>query len=209
MKPGNEEGYAERLARLDADAEYDRLLTEQREQITAARRDGTPEPPSFRRKDGEVVYSKKTTTEVRLRAAQRAATAAEMKAHRYSWETIAQTLGYKNAAVARKSVERYIDRLPQESMELLRAQELADLDHAEATLADRIGQGDVQAIESMLKIKHHRARITGLYDRTLSAAGTEIELVVVQTTHEVARIVKADPDMPVEQIIAAISTATN
>ena len=45
---------------MEADPEYDQLLSEHREQR---------ERSSFRRKDGEVVYSKRTSTEVRLRAA--------------------------------------------------------------------------------------------------------------------------------------------
>lgn len=206
MKPGDERGFAERRARLESDPEYSQLLDEQRERRAAARREGTPEPPSFRRKDGEVVYSKTTTTEVRLKAAQRAAKAAEMKVHRYSWETIARTLGYKSASVARKTVERYIERLPLESMELLRTRELGDLDAAEAALADRIGQGDTQAIAAMLKIKHQRARLMGLYDKASSAANFDVELVVVQTTTEVARLVKTHPHMTVEQVIAELLT---
>lgn len=205
MKPGNERGYAKRRERLSTDPDYARLLQEQREQRAIARRDDTPEPPTFRRsKGGEVVYSEETAIEVRLRASQRAARAAEMKVHRFSWETIARELGYKSADVARKTVERYIQRLPRESMEALRALELEGLDRAESALADHIRQGDPQAINSMLKIKHHRARLMGLYAKGSSLADVDIELVMVQTTTEVVHLVKTYPDMTVEQVITEL-----
>lgn len=209
MAVKNPEEYAERLARLEADPEYDRALQDRQEKVAVARRDGTPEPPQIKRSPttGEIVYSKTTTTEVRLRAAQRAAQAAEMKVQRYSWATIAQTLGYKNASVARKTVERYINRLPLEPMELLRRHELNGLDAAEAALADRIAEGDPQAIDAMVKIKHQRARLMGLYNNAAGAANADIELRVVQTTTEVVRLVRTRPDMTLQQIIAAITTA--
>ncbi|UNK71725.1 hypothetical protein [Microbacterium sp. H1-D42] len=203
MNPNNDEA-------RKGDPEYRQALDERRELRAAAKRDGTPEPPQIKRhrKTGEIVYSKTTTTEVRLRAAQRASAAAEMKAQRFSWDTIAQVLGYKNGPTARKSVERYIERLPMESVNLLRRMELEDLDRAETALADRIEQGDTQAIDTMLKIKHQRARLIGLYDQATSAANFDIELTLVQTTTEVVRLVRTHPDMTIEQILAAITTGS-
>lgn len=190
------------------DADYQQALAERRAQRDAAKRDGTPEPPHIKRhpKTGEIVQSKQTATQIRLSAAQRAAKAAEMKAQRYSWDTIAEKLGYKNGPAARMTVQRYTKRLPMESMETLRQTELAGLDAAEVALADRIRQGDIKAIEAMLKIKHHRARLTGLYAEGLSAT-LDADLLVVQTTMLAVRTAKMHPDMSVEEIITEITTA--
>lgn len=104
------------------DPEYQQALAERREKVAAAKRDGTPEPSHIRRdpKTGEIVQSKRSQTEIRLSAAQRASKAAEMRVQRYSWDTIADDLGYKNGNSARMAVQRYMRRYPMESIETLR-----------------------------------------------------------------------------------------
>lgn len=188
------------------DPEYQEALAERRELREAAKRDGTPEPPHIKRdrKTGEIVQSERTATEIRLSAAQRAAKAAEMRVQRYSWDTIAERLGYKNGATARKTVQRYTERLPMDSIETLRQTELEGLDLAEQALADRIRNGDIKAIEAMLKIKHHRARLAGLY-ATGPDTALDSELMVIQTTMHALRVAKTHPDMSVEEIIAEIT----
>lgn len=188
------------------DPEYQEALAERRERREAAKRDGTPEPPHIHRhrKTGKIVESERTATEIRVNAAQRAAKAAGMRMQGYSWDTIAEKLGYKNGSSARMSVQRYTKRLPMESIEELRQSELASLDIAEAALADRIRNGDIKAIEAMLKIKHQRARTTGLYSAGIDTA-LDVELMVVQTTMHALRVAKTHPDMPVEEIIAEIT----
>jgi len=206
MPVSNPEEYAERRARLDADPDYDEALAERREQVAAAKRDGTPEPPTIKRdpKTREIVKSAQTETEVRLSAAQRVAKAAQLRVQRYSWDTIAEELGYKNGATARKTVARYTERLPRESVEELRQTELAGLDAAEMALAERIGKGDIKAIEAMLKIKHHRARLTGLYAEGANAA-IDAELMVVQTTMHAVRVARMHPDLTVDEILTEVT----
>lgn len=191
------------------DPEYQEALVERRELREAAKRDGTPEPPHIRRdrKTGEIVKSKRTTTEIRLSAAKRAAEAARLKVQRYSWDTIAEKLGYKSGPIARMAVQRYMERIPVEAVEELRRTELAGLDAAEVALADRIRNGDIKAIEAMLKIKHHRARLAGLYTETPTSA-FETELMVMQTTMHALRVAKMHPDMSVDAIIAQITTVS-
>jgi len=191
------------------DPEYQEALAERREARDAAKRDGTPEPPHIKRhrKTGEIVESKRSQTEIRLSAAKRAAKAAELKVQRYSWDTIAEKLGYKNGPTARMSVQRYMDRIPMEGVEELRQTELAGLDAAEVALADRIRKGDIKAIEAMLKIKHHRARLAGLYTETPTTA-LEAELMVMQTTMHALRVARMHPDMSAEAIIAEITTVS-
>ena len=191
------------------DPEYQEALAERRELREAAKRDGTPEPPHIRRdpKSGEIVKSKRTTTEIRLSAAKRAAEAARLKVQRYSWDTIAEKLGYKSGPIARMAVQRYMERIPVEAIEELRRTELAGLDAAEVALAERIRKGDIKAIEAMLKIKHHRARLAGLYTETPTTA-FEAELMVMQTMTHALRISKMHPDMSVDAIIAEITTVS-
>ena len=189
------------------DPEYQEALSERRAQRETAKRDGTPEPPHIKRdrKTGEIVESERTATEIRLSAAQRAAKAAEMRIQRYSWDTIARELGYKNGDTARKSIRRYTQQLPMEAMEELRIHELQSLDLAEQALADRIRNGDIKAIEAMLKIKHHRARLAGLYAETFDTA-FDTQLMVMQSTTHALRIARMHPDMSVEEVIAEITT---
>lgn len=192
------------------DPEYQQALAERKAAREHAKRDGTPEPPHIKRdrKTGEIVESKRTMTEIRLTAARRTAKAAEMRVQRYSWDTIAEKLGYKNGPTARQAVQRYMERLPMEGVETLRQSELASLDIAEATLADRILKGDIKAIEAMLKIKAHRAKLAGLYAETPDTA-IDAELLLVQTTTSVLHLVRTHPDMPAEEIIASLmATAT-
>lgn len=190
------------------DPEYQEALAERREKVAAAKRDGTPEPPHIRRdpKTGEIVQSKRSQAEIRLSAAQRAAKAAEMRVQRYSWDTIAKDLGYKNGNSARMAVQRYMRRYPMESIETLRQTELDSLDVAEVALADRIRKGDLKAIETMLRIKHHRARLAGLYAE-VAGSPLDAELMVIQTTMHALRVAKMHPEMAVEAIIAEITTA--
>lgn len=191
------------------DPEYQQALTERRTKREAAKRDGTPEPPHIRRdpKTGEIVESKRSQAEIKLSAAKRAAKAADMRVQRYSWDTIAEKLGYKNGPTARMSVQRYMERLPMESVETLRQTELQGLDDAEVALADRVRDGDIKAIEAMLKIKHHRARLVGLYNAGLDTV-LDAELMVIQSTMHALRIARTHPDMPVEEIIAEITTVS-
>jgi len=192
------------------DPEYQEALAERREAREIAKRDGTPEPPHIKRhrQSGEIVASKQTATEIRLSAAQRAAKAAEMRIQRYSWDTIAQTLGYKNGDTARKSIRRYTQRFPMDSIEELRQSELEGLDIAEVALADRIREGDIKAIEAMLKIKQHRARLAGLYTETPDTA-LDAELLLIQTTTSVLSLVRTHPDMPAEEIIASLMSTVS
>lgn len=206
MPVNNPEEYAERRARLNADPDYDEALTERREKVAAAKRDGTPEPPTIKRdpKTREIVKSAQTSTEIRLSAAQRVAKAAGMRAQRYPWETIAAELGYKSADTARKTVARYTERLPRGSVEELRRSELEGLDVAERTLAERIRKGDIKAIEAMLKIKANRARLTALYAEGASTA-IDAELMVVQTTMHAVRVARMHPDLTVDEILTEVT----
>src|SRR5690606_10490232 len=96
---------------------------------------------------------------------------------------------------------------PMESIETLRQTELDGLDLAESALAERIRAGELRAIETMLKIKHQRARLTGLYAAGLDTA-LDSELVAIQTTIHALRMAKTYPDMSVEEIVTQITTTT-
>lgn len=207
MSQNNEPG---RKKARTTDPEYQQALAERKAAREQAKRDGTPEPPHIRHdpKTGEIVESKRSQAEIRLSAAKRAAKAAEMRVQRYPWDTIAEKLGYKNGPTARMSVQKFMDRIPMESVETLRQSELESLDIAEVALAERIRNGDIKAIEAMLKIKQHRARLAGLYAETPVSA-IDAELLLVQTTTSVLHLVRTHPDMPAEEIVASLmATAT-
>ena len=60
-------------------------------------------------------------------------------------------------SVNQRYLETYI-RLPEQFRSL------------EPVIRERIRKGDIKAIEVMLKIKHHRARLAGLYTETPTTA---------------------------------------
>jgi len=111
---------------------------------------------------GELARSK---TEIALERAANAAKAARLRAQRYGWEHIAQECGYASRGAAYTAVQNELKKIPREAVEELRLVELESLDQAEAALQKRLAKGDTYAVDSMLRIKAQRAKLTGLYEQ--------------------------------------------
>lgn len=99
----------------------------------------------------------------KMTSAQRASRAAELRAIRLSYATIAKKLGYANASGAQKVAQRALKATLREGGDELRKSELESLDIAEAAIAKQILAGNLRAIDKLIKIKDHRAKLTGLY----------------------------------------------
>lgn len=187
------------------DPEYQAALAARREAVKKARAEGKPLPPPITRskKTGKIEEAKKTVEEVKVTAAEKAKRATELRIQRYSWDYIAKELGYASRGSAYSAVQAHIKNIPREAAEELRALELESLDVAEKSLKNGIDGGDPQSINTMLKVKEQRAKLVGLYET--QQAGTDENLLRLQVATEVARLVKAHPDMDINQIINEVT----
>lgn len=79
-----------------------------------------------------------------------------------SFDEIAERLGYHDKSGARKAVVRILERYAPEPLEELRRLELARLDEALAGIWSRVKDGDLEAVETFLRISTRRARLLGL-----------------------------------------------
>lgn len=136
-----------------------------------------PRKKSEARKDGAlVVVPDEMTSDDRvnqaywLRAQQHA-----------SWEDIAQALGYASAESARVSVRQYLERAAAELGDKRRRaaleHELGLLDLYETVLMPRILDGDLKAMELMLKAGLNRAKLSGLLDTDREQSGVRTIVV--------------------------------
>lgn len=111
-------------------------------------------------------------------AAEKRRTALELRARRMTYQQIADRLGYANRGVAYAAVKRELKAIPREAAKQLREIELESLDQAERALASRIVQGDLGAIDRMIKIKDMRAKLTGLYEAPVDSGVDEVKGVL-------------------------------
>lgn len=116
----------------------------------------------------------KTRTQIAMIARDREMRALDLRALGHPLNRIASELGYMHASSASKAIDRALDRIPLEAAKRLRDIELHALDLAQRSLADKIVRGHLGAIDSLLRIMHHRARLLGLYE---PQADTGIEAV--------------------------------
>lgn len=123
-------------------------------------------PPRTAREKGYAMAEEKTPESDMARkmtAAERASQAAQLRAMRLSYTAIAKRLGYANASGAQKAAQRALKATLREGGDELRKSELESLDIAEAAIAKQILAGNLRAIDKLIKIKDHRAKLTGLY----------------------------------------------
>jgi uncharacterized membrane-anchored protein YjiN (DUF445 family) len=119
-------------------------------------------------------------TQFRINAAERAEKALRLRAMRVPWDEIAKQCGYASKGAAYTAAKRELDKIPREAAKELRALELESLDVAERALARRLAQGDLQAIDRMIKIKRLRAEMTGLFENTADNGVEEVKHVLAQ-----------------------------
>lgn len=120
----------------------------------------------------------KTRTQIAASAREREARALDLRAFGHSFDRIASELGYAHASSASKAIQRALDRIPMEAAKRLRDIELHALDLAQRQLAEKILRGHLGAIDSMLRIMHHRAKLLGLYEPQADSGIAEVAAVL-------------------------------
>ncbi len=119
-----------------------------------------------------------------VNAAQRAALALQLRGKRLTYERIAQMVGFANASAARKAIQRELDRIVVHNVEQLRAEEAATLDAMQSQvydlMIDRANKGRLFAVDRMLAIMDHRAKLFGLYQSPSEPGASASAQVIIR-----------------------------
>ena len=98
-------------------------------------------------------------------AAEKRKKALDLRRAGWSFDDIAAEVGYANRGSAHRAVKQGIADITRESANELLELELARLDDLQAGAYDAARNGDLFAVDRVLKIIDQRARFLGLYDR--------------------------------------------
>lgn len=92
------------------------------------------------------------------------------------WQAISEKLGYSSATVAKREVAKLVNRasdsMALEQREALLELELSRLDALQASVWGMAAVGDLKAIDTVLKIMSHRAKLLKLEDETSTSVNT-------------------------------------
>ena len=105
-----------------------------------------------------------STTSARKTAAEKRAEALELRAMGYSYQAIADEVGYGSRGAAHKAVAQELRNIPREAAEQAREMELGRLDDLQMAAMNGAMSGDLFAIDRVVKIIESRARLLGLYN---------------------------------------------
>ena len=105
-----------------------------------------------------------STTSARKTAAEKRAEALELRAMGYSYQAIADEVGYGSRGAAHKAVAQELRNIPREAAEQAREMELGRLDDLQMAAMNAAMAGDLFAIDRVVKIVESRARLLGLYN---------------------------------------------
>lgn len=120
----------------------------------------------------------KTRTQIRAEARTREAKALDLRLLGYSHERIARELGYQHRSAAKKAIDRALASIPREAASQLRDMELERLDLAQRSLAEKIVRGHLGAIDRLIRIMDHRAKLLGLYEPQPDTGIAEVAAVL-------------------------------
>lgn len=98
----------------------------------------------------------------RLSAVERQLQALDLRKTGASYPQIARALGYKSPSGAFQAVNAALERVVREPAEEVRALELERLDRLQFAAWPAASQGDVKAIDAILRIMKRRAELLGL-----------------------------------------------
>lgn len=130
-------------------------------------------------------------TERRATAAEKRKQALDLRRAGWSFEDIAEEVGYTNKGSAYRAVKQAIADITRESANELLELELARLDDLMAGAYEAARNGDLFAIDRVLKIIDQRAKFLGLYDRepeddNIARAGAALLAMVAAAKEVVA-----------------------
>ena len=140
-----------------------------------------------------------TETQRRKTAAEKRAEALELRAMGYSYQAVADEVGYASKGAAHKAVAQALRDIPREQAEQARELELGRLDELQMAAMNGALSGDLFAIDRVLKIVESRAKLLGLYnlpDNTDpgAAAAKQALLGFLELAKDTAPTVEALPD---------------
>lgn len=123
------------------------------------------ERPTFGGQDAARINSANTCGQHRNRAlaAWRRTRAVELAVEGFTYQQIADELGYANRGTVHRIVQRTLEARLAEGVDELRELEVARLDALQAGLWDAASSGDARACGTILKIIDRRCRLLGLY----------------------------------------------
>lgn len=104
------------------------------------------------------------TSPARIASRERQAQAVHLRRHGFSYQRIADTLGYGSKASAYKAVRTALDEVVRESAYDLLALETERLNYMLTRIWPQVEQGDLHAVDRALKILTEEAKLYGLYD---------------------------------------------
>ncbi len=112
----------------------------------------------------------------------RKARAVELATQGYTYQQIADELGYANRGTVHRLVQQTLLDHQADSVATLRAVEVARLDALQQALWDRAMRGHVPAVQAVVRIIQARARVLGLVQtgKPKRARCTQPQTVVVQ-----------------------------
>lgn len=105
-----------------------------------------------------------STTAAKKTAAEKRAEALELRALGYSYQAVADEVGYGSRGAAYKAVAQELRNIPREAAEHAREIELGRLDDLQMAAMNAALGGDLFAIDRVVKIVESRAKLLGLYN---------------------------------------------
>lgn len=96
-----------------------------------------------------------------------------------SWDEIAKAIGYQSGPTAHTTVKRHTAQMPKEAAQELMSLDLERLDMLQLVVWRQARQGDLKAIETVLKIMNTRAKYLGLDQRTYDEDSTAKNTIVI------------------------------
>jgi hypothetical protein len=120
----------------------------------------------------------KSATQARIESQAKATKALQLRALRYSYDQIAREVGYASKGAAHTAVKNALKSIPAEAAGELREIELQTLDTAQRGLGRMIVNGHLGAVDRLIKIMDHRAKLLGLYEPMPDTGVAEIAKVL-------------------------------
>lgn len=115
-----------------------------------------------KKKRGKRTTKNSTTSPREIERAQKVSDALAYRKQGFSFEVIAETMGFKSPSAAYDLVIEGITALKTENAEQVKQLELERLNDMLTGLMPRVLTGDERAIDSMLRVMQFRARLLGL-----------------------------------------------
>lgn len=90
--------------------------------------------------------------------------ALELRLKGYSYQDIADEVGYKTKGAAHTAVAGELKAIPREAADQAREAELSRLDQMQKAMVNAAMAGDPMAVDRVLKVIEARSKLLGLYD---------------------------------------------